>query len=84
MYGCRDACKRRDKLGGQLNIAANSPLAYEFAEIGKYFMNVLPKLGVRVKYGVDADADWLRIQMLLYWLLVYPLSSPLYPVWIML
>ncbi|MEM0217448.1 MAG: NAD(P)-binding protein, partial [Candidatus Nezhaarchaeales archaeon] len=38
--------EKTDRLGGQLNIAAKSPLAYEFAEVGKYFMNVLPKLGV--------------------------------------
>ncbi|MEM0021978.1 MAG: NAD(P)-binding protein, partial [Archaeoglobaceae archaeon] len=38
--------EKNSKLGGQFNIAANSPLAYEFAELGKYFMNVLPKLGV--------------------------------------
>ncbi|MET1124970.1 MAG: FAD-dependent oxidoreductase [Archaeoglobaceae archaeon] len=48
--------EKTDKLGGQLNVASKSPLAYEFAEVGKYFMNVLPKLGVDVRYGVEADA----------------------------
>ncbi|WP_290623594.1 MULTISPECIES: oxidoreductase [unclassified Archaeoglobus] len=48
--------EKTDKLGGQLNLAANSPLAYEFAEVGKYFTNVLPKLGVRVRYNTKADA----------------------------
>lgn len=45
------------KLGGQFNIASNSPLAYEFAEVGKYFMNVLPKLGVRIYYNTIATAE---------------------------
>jgi len=49
--------ERTDKLGGQLNIAAKSPLAYEFAEVGKYFMNVLPKLGVKIYYNTEADAS---------------------------
>ncbi len=49
--------EKTDKLGGQLNIAANSPLAYEFAEVGRYFTAVLPKLGVDVRYGVEAKAD---------------------------
>lgn len=49
--------ERSDKLGGQLNIAAKSPLAYEFAEVGKYFMNVLPKLGVKIYYNTEADAS---------------------------
>ncbi|MDH5816329.1 MAG: FAD-dependent oxidoreductase [Candidatus Nezhaarchaeota archaeon] len=48
--------EKTDRLGGQLNIAAKSPLAYEFAEVGKYFMNVLPKLGVKVHYNTEADA----------------------------
>ncbi len=45
------------ELGGQLNVAARSPLAYEFAEVGKYFMNVLPKLGVDIRYNAEANAD---------------------------
>jgi len=45
----------RSKLGGQLNIAANSPISYEFSEIGKYFERILPKLGVKIKYE-NADA----------------------------
>lgn len=49
--------EKADKLGGQLNLAANSPLAYEFAEVGKYFTNVLPKLGVEVRYNTKADAE---------------------------
>lgn len=49
--------EKTDRLGGQLNIAANSPLAYEFAEVGKYFMNVLPKLGVRIRYNTKATAE---------------------------
>ncbi len=49
--------ERTDKLGGQLNVAAESPLAYEFAEVGKYFMNVLPRLGVKVYYNTEADAS---------------------------
>ncbi len=49
--------ERTDRLGGQLNIAANSPLAYEFAEVGRYFMNVLPKMGVDVRYSTTADAE---------------------------
>jgi len=48
--------EKTDKLGGQLNLAAKSPLAYEFAEVGKYFMNVLPKLGVDIRYNTEADA----------------------------
>ncbi|MEM2362280.1 MAG: NAD(P)/FAD-dependent oxidoreductase [Candidatus Nezhaarchaeales archaeon] len=48
--------EKTDRLGGQLNIAARSPLAYEFAEVGKYFMNVLPKLGVKIRYNTEADA----------------------------
>ena len=48
--------EKTDRLGGQLNIAAASPLAYEFVEVGRYFMNVLPKLGVDVKYNTPADA----------------------------
>ncbi|AAB89981.1 oxidoreductase [Archaeoglobus fulgidus] len=48
--------EKTDKLGGQLNLAAKSPLGYEFAEVGKYFMNVLPKLGVEVRYNTEADA----------------------------
>ncbi|MEM0233394.1 MAG: FAD-dependent oxidoreductase, partial [Candidatus Nezhaarchaeales archaeon] len=48
--------EKTDRLGGQLNIAAKSPLAYEFAEVGKYFMNVLPKLGVKIRYNTEADA----------------------------
>ncbi len=49
--------EKTDKLGGQLNIAAESPLAYEFREVGRYFMSVLPKLGVDVMYNVEATAD---------------------------
>lgn len=49
--------EKTDKLGGQLNIAAKSPLAYEFENVGKYFMNVLPKLGVTVKYNTEADVE---------------------------
>ncbi|MEM0331697.1 MAG: FAD-dependent oxidoreductase [Archaeoglobaceae archaeon] len=49
--------EKTDKLGGQMNIAAKSPLAYEFAELGRYFMTVLPKLGVEVKYRTVADAS---------------------------
>jgi len=49
--------EKTDKLGGQLNIAAKSPLAYEFAEVGKYFMSVLPKLGVKIYYNTEADAS---------------------------
>ncbi|MDK2876502.1 MAG: 2,4-dienoyl-CoA reductase [Archaeoglobaceae archaeon] len=49
--------EKSEKLGGQLNIASSSPLAYEFAEFGKYFMNVLPKLGVRIYYKTTADAE---------------------------
>jgi 2,4-dienoyl-CoA reductase (NADPH2) len=49
--------EKTDKLGGQLNIAANSPIAYEFAEVGRYFMNVLPKLGVKIHYNTEADVD---------------------------
>ncbi len=49
--------EKTDKLGGQFNIAANSPLAYEFAELGKYFMSVLPKLGVKIHYNTTADAE---------------------------
>ncbi len=48
--------EKTNKLGGQLNLAAKSPLAYEFAEVGKYFMNVLPKLGVDIRYNTEADA----------------------------
>ncbi|MBO8180237.1 MAG: FAD-dependent oxidoreductase [Archaeoglobus sp.] len=48
--------EKTDRLGGQLNLAAKSPLAYEFAEVGKYFMNVLPKLGVDIRYNTKADA----------------------------
>lgn len=48
--------EKSEKLGGQLNIAASSPLAYEFAEFGKYFMNILPKLGVRIHYNTKANA----------------------------
>jgi len=49
--------ERTDKLGGQLNVASRSPLAYEFAEVGKYFMSVLPRLGVKVCYNTEADAS---------------------------
>jgi 2,4-dienoyl-CoA reductase (NADPH2) len=49
--------EKTDRLGGQLNIAARSPLAYEFAEVGRYFMAVLPKLGVDVRYGIEATAS---------------------------
>ncbi len=49
--------EKSEKLGGQLNIAANSPLAYEFAELGRYFMKVLPKLGVRIYYNTAASAE---------------------------
>jgi len=49
--------ERTNMLGGQLNIAAKSPLAYEFAEVGKYFMNVLPKLGVKIYYNIEADVS---------------------------
>ncbi len=48
--------EKTDRLGGQLNVAAKSPLAYEFAEVGRYFMNVLPKLGVEIRYNEEADA----------------------------
>ncbi len=48
--------ERTNALGGQLNVAARSPLAYEFAEVGKYFMNVLPKLGVDVRYNQEVTA----------------------------
>lgn len=48
--------EKTDVLGGQLNVAAKSPLAYEFAEVGKYFMNVLPKLGVDVRYNQEVTA----------------------------
>jgi 2,4-dienoyl-CoA reductase (NADPH2) len=49
--------EKTERLGGQLNIASNSPLAYEFAEVGRYFMNVLPKLGVRIHYRTTATAE---------------------------
>jgi 2,4-dienoyl-CoA reductase (NADPH2) len=49
--------ERTNMLGGQLNIAAKSPLAYEFAEVGKYFMNILPKLGVKIYYNIEADVS---------------------------
>jgi len=49
--------EKSDKLGGQLNIASASPVAYEFAEVGKYFMNVLPKLGVKIYYNTAATAE---------------------------
>jgi 2,4-dienoyl-CoA reductase (NADPH2) len=49
--------EKTDKLGGQLNVASKSPLAYEFAEVGKYFMSVLPRLGVKVCYDTEADAS---------------------------
>ncbi|WP_202320211.1 oxidoreductase [Archaeoglobus neptunius] len=49
--------EKTDRLGGQLNVAANSPLAYEFAEVGKYFANVLPKIGVDVRYNTEANAE---------------------------
>ncbi|MEM4472313.1 MAG: FAD-dependent oxidoreductase [Archaeoglobaceae archaeon] len=49
--------EKEDKLGGQLNLAAASPVAYEFAEVGKYFMNVLPKLGVKIHYKTVATAE---------------------------
>jgi 2,4-dienoyl-CoA reductase (NADPH2) len=49
--------ERTSMLGGQLNIAAKSPLAYEFAEVGKYFMNILPKLGVKIYYNIEADVS---------------------------
>ncbi|MEM2346416.1 MAG: NAD(P)/FAD-dependent oxidoreductase, partial [Archaeoglobaceae archaeon] len=49
--------EKSDRLGGQFNIAANSPLAYEFAELGKYFMSVLPKLGVKIHYRCAANAE---------------------------
>ncbi len=49
--------EKTDRLGGQLNLAAKSPLAYEFAEVGRYFMNVLPKVGVDVRYNTEADAS---------------------------
>ncbi|MEM0353024.1 MAG: FAD-dependent oxidoreductase [Archaeoglobaceae archaeon] len=49
--------EKNSKLGGQFNIAANSPLAYEFAEVGKYFMNVLPKLGVKIYYNTVATVE---------------------------
>lgn len=48
--------EKTDKLGGQMNIAARSPLAYEFAELGRYFMSVLPKLGVDVRFRTVADS----------------------------
>ncbi|MCS7139588.1 MAG: FAD-dependent oxidoreductase [Candidatus Nezhaarchaeota archaeon] len=44
-------------LGGQLNLAARSPVAYEFAEVSKYYMNVLPKLGVDLRYNTRADVE---------------------------
>uniref|UniRef100_A0A7J2TKE4 FAD-dependent oxidoreductase n=1 Tax=Archaeoglobus fulgidus TaxID=2234 RepID=A0A7J2TKE4_ARCFL len=49
--------EKSDRLGGQLNIASASPVAYEFAEVGKYFMKVLPKLGVKIYYNTIATAD---------------------------
>ncbi|MDI9610517.1 MAG: FAD-dependent oxidoreductase [Archaeoglobales archaeon] len=49
--------EKTDKLGGQFNIASSSPLAYEFAEFGKYFMNILPKLGVEIRYNTTATAE---------------------------
>jgi 2,4-dienoyl-CoA reductase (NADPH2) len=49
--------EKSNKLGGQLNIASASPVAYEFAEVGKYFTNVLPKLGVKIYYNTAATAE---------------------------
>ncbi|MCS7121004.1 MAG: NAD(P)/FAD-dependent oxidoreductase [Archaeoglobaceae archaeon] len=47
--------EKTDLLGGQLNLAANSVLTYEFAEVRKYFMKNLPKLGVKIYYNCPAD-----------------------------
>lgn len=49
--------EKESRLGGQFNIASKSPLAYEFAEVGKYFMNVLPKFGVKIYYNNVATAE---------------------------
>lgn len=49
--------EKEKKLGGQLNLAAQTPNFNEFAEAVSYFEYVLPHLGVNLRLGVEATVE---------------------------
>lgn len=49
--------EKDDRLGGQLNIAAVPPGREEFGTVVEYYEHELPRLGVQVQLGQEADAD---------------------------
>jgi len=49
--------EKADKLGGQLNLACQTPSFGEFALAPEYFAAILPELGVTVKLNCPADKE---------------------------
>ncbi|MFO8047970.1 MAG: FAD-dependent oxidoreductase [Desulfosudaceae bacterium] len=49
--------EKADRLGGQLNLACQTPNFQEFALAPEYFKAILPELGVEVKLNCPADPD---------------------------
>ena len=49
--------EKTDKLGGQLNLIANTPTWEEWADVAKYFSTQLQKTGVRVEMQTEVSAD---------------------------
>lgn len=53
-------CEAADRLGGQLNLAAEIPGKFEFRETIRYFENELHALGVNVRLGQNCDLETLE------------------------
>jgi 2,4-dienoyl-CoA reductase-like NADH-dependent reductase (Old Yellow Enzyme family)/thioredoxin reductase len=49
--------EKEQQLGGQINTLTNAPGREEFSNVTRYFSAQLPKLGVKVKLGVEATPE---------------------------
>ncbi len=49
--------EKGDQLGGQINLAAVPPRKSEIMRAVEYYEQVLPRLGIKVKLGVEATAE---------------------------
>jgi len=49
--------ERSDRLGGQVKLVMKTPMRHSFEEIIWFAEKQLPKLGVEVRLGVEADVD---------------------------
>ena len=49
--------EKSERLGGQVKLVMKTPMRHSFEEIIKFGENQLPKLGVEVRLGVEANVD---------------------------